>query len=36
MSPFHWFIWWNDLMAAFVPKHTCRKRKLRVIEGGRP
>jgi hypothetical protein len=35
MSRFLWFIWWKDLMVAFVSKHTGRKLKLRVIEGGR-
>jgi hypothetical protein len=34
MSPFLWFIWWSDLMAAYAPQQARRKPELRVIEGG--
>jgi hypothetical protein len=40
MSPFLWFIWWSDVIAAYAPKEKPRKPELRVpelrvIEGGR-
>jgi hypothetical protein len=35
MSPFLWFIWWSDFIAAYAPKEKPRKPELRVIEGGR-
>ena len=34
MSPFLWFIWWSDVIAAYAPKEKPRKPELRVIEGG--
>jgi hypothetical protein len=35
MSPFLWFIWWSDVIAAYSPKETPRNPDLRVIDGGR-
>jgi hypothetical protein len=35
MSPFLWFIWWSDVIAACASKQKPRKAERRVIEGGR-